>query len=209
MPGSSSGSLLGWSDCGGRHFQAPTEAHTIVQAWGEEGTGATRVSSRRQRDRGIGVRVEEGTTRWDGSILQTSLPSEAFASHACVITPHPAQPHPPWKLSQHLIPAGRAPQGGLCNDSVPRPEGSIRVTSIQLWPPTSIKDPITETDHLFWRERAVYSWRANCSTYPLFCIQDCTTKHKGWRIGFEIVQYIWTCPKDWMLPGSLRTGNPF
>lgn len=65
MAGSSSGSLLGWSDWGGRHFQALTEAHPIVQAWGEEetgGIGATRVSSRRQRGRGIGVRVEGGTT---------------------------------------------------------------------------------------------------------------------------------------------------
>lgn len=65
MAGSSSGSRLGWSNWGGRHFQALTEAHPIVQAWGEEeagGTGATRVSSRRQRGRGIGVRLEGGTT---------------------------------------------------------------------------------------------------------------------------------------------------
>lgn len=143
MAGSSSGSPFGWSYRGGRHFQAPTEAHPIVQAWegGGGGTRATRVSSRGQRGKGIGVREEGGTTRRDGSILQTSLPSKAFASHACVITPHPAPPHLPRKLPQHLIPAGTAPQGGLYNDRAPGPEGPLRVTSTQLWPPTSIKDP--------------------------------------------------------------------
>lgn len=32
---------------------------------------------------------------------------------------------------------------------------------------------------------------------------------KGCRAGFEIVQHIWTCLKDWILPDSLRTGNLF
>lgn len=123
---------------------------------GPGGPGATRVSSRGQRGRGIGVRVEGGTTRRDGSILQTSLPSEAFPSHACVITPHPAPPHPPRKLSQHLIPAGRAPQGGLCNDRAPRPKGPLRVTSIQLWPPTSIKDPITQRLIICFGEKELF-----------------------------------------------------
>lgn len=208
MPGSSSGSLLGWNDWGGRHFQAPTEAHPIVQAWGEEGTGgtrATRVSSRRQRGRGIGVRVVGGTTLWDGSILQTSLHSEAFPSHACVITPHPAPPHPPRKLSEHLIPAGRAPQGGLCNDRAPRPKGLLRVTSIQLWPPTSIKDPITQRLMMCFGEKELFShWKL--IVIPSHCSVSKTVLQSTKDAGLDLKQSnifglawsIWCC----------LTGNP-
>lgn len=165
MAGSSSGSLLGWSDWGGRHFQAPTEAHPIVQARGEEGNrgggggriGATRVSSRRQRGRGIGVRVEGGTTRWDGSVLLTLLPLEAFSSRACVITPLPGLPHPPYESSHNTwyLQVGRH-RGGLCNDRAPRPEGPLRVTTIQLWPPTSIKEPITQRLIISFREKELF-----------------------------------------------------
>lgn len=63
-------------------------------------------------------------------------------SFTCMCNYTPPCPTPlPRNLSQHLIPTGRAPQGGLCSDRPPRPEGLLRVTTIQVWPPTSIKDP--------------------------------------------------------------------
>lgn len=63
-------------------------------------------------------------------------------SFTCMCNYTPPCPTPlPRNLSQHLIPTGRAPQGGLCSDRPPRPEGPLRVTTIQVWPPTSIKDP--------------------------------------------------------------------
>ena len=181
MAGSGSGSLLGWSNRGGRHIQgphwSPSDCPSTVGG-GEGGgggggrPGATRVSSRRQRGREIGVRVEGGTTRWDGSILQTSLPSEAFPSHACVITPHPAPPYspppppPPHESSRNTwyLQVERH-RGAFCNDRTPGPEGPLRVTSIQLWPPTSIKEPVTQRVIICFAEKELFiHGKANCST---------------------------------------------
>lgn len=54
--------------------------------------GVIRLSSHKQRGRGISVSVEGGTTLWDRSILPNSLPTEDFPSNACVITPRSALP---------------------------------------------------------------------------------------------------------------------
>lgn len=148
----------GWAPLPGPHW-SPSDCPSMRRGGDLGGRGrgrSTRVSSRRHRGSEIGVRVEGGTTRWDRSIFQTlrviTLRGLSFTC-MCNYTPpnpathqHPPLPPPPLprKLSQHLIPAGRAPQGCLCNDKAPRPEGLLRVTSIQLWPPTSIKDPITQ-----------------------------------------------------------------
>lgn len=58
-------------------------------------------------------------------------------------------------------------------------------------------------------KRAVYLAKANCSTSPLFFIQDSTTKHKGCRTGAEIVPNIWTCLKYWMLGWHFKDRKSF
>lgn len=58
-------------------------------------------------------------------------------------------------------------------------------------------------------KRAVYLAKANCSTSPLFFIQDSTTKHKGCRTGVEIVPNIWTCLKCWMLGWHFKDRKSF
>lgn len=60
MAGSSSGSLFGWSDWGGRHFQSFIEAHPIVQAWGEEEMGQWGDSREQPQTERLGDRCQGG-----------------------------------------------------------------------------------------------------------------------------------------------------
>lgn len=115
------------------------------------GTGATRVSSHRQRGWGIGVRVEVGgggggpPSEMEASSQSRSPPQKTlffffFPKCMCNYTPNCPVPPSNERSCKHLIPSGRTPWGGLCNDRAPGPEGPLEETSIQLWPPTSIKD---------------------------------------------------------------------
>lgn len=136
----------GWAPLSGPHW-GPSDCPSMGRGLGVGGGQVTRVSNLRQRGSGICVRVEGGTTCCDRSILQTlrviTLRGLSFTCMCNYTPPCPTLP-PPWKLSQHLIPQVERHRGGLCNDKAPRPEGPLRVTSIQLWPPTSIKDPLTQ-----------------------------------------------------------------
>ncbi len=164
MAESSSGSPLGWSDWGGRHFQAPTEAHAIVQEWREKATSRGGVGvwgdsreqpqTERQRDQ-CQSGGRDHPLRWQHP---PNLITLRELSLTCMCNYTPTCPTPPSlrKLPQHLIPAGKAPQGGLCNDRPPRLEGPLRVTTIQLWPPTSIKDPITQRVIICLGERELF-----------------------------------------------------
>lgn len=151
---------LGWAPLPGPHWS--TSDCQGKQGGGDWGTWATRVSSRRQRGRGIGVWEEGGTTRWEGSILQPSLPSEAFPPHACVITPHPAPPHSHETSHNTWYPQVEHHRGAFAMIGLQGLRARLEWLPFKSGHPHQSKTHNTETDHLFWKERAVYSWKANC-----------------------------------------------
>lgn len=172
------------------------------------GTGATRVSSHRQRGGGIGVRVEGGDhpLRWKHhpNLVPPSRLFFSFFKRMCNYTPNcPAPPSNERSRNTWYLQVGRH-KGAFATIGL---QGlGVRLKKLAF---NSGHPHQTKTDHLLWRKGAVYSVKANCSTSPLFFIQDCTTKHKGCRIGVEIVHNIWTCLKYWMLGWHVKDRKSF
>lgn len=121
------------------------------------GTGATRVSSHRQRGWGIGVRVEGGTTLWDGSIVPTSLPTEDFFfSFKCMCNYTPSCPalsskersHNTWYLQVGRYKGPLRWEGSKAWGSAWRKWHSTLATHINQ----------RQTDHLLWR-KGLFIWQ--------------------------------------------------
>lgn len=197
---------LGWAPHPVPHW-SPSDCPSL----GRGGDGAPERLAWAATDREVGGSVSGwrgGTTLWDGSIIPISFPPAdlffSFFKRMCNYTPNcPAPPSNERSRNTWYLQVGRH-KGAFATIGL---QGlGVRLKKLAF---NSGHPHQTKTDHLLWRKGAVYSVKANCSTSPLFFIQDCTTKHKGCRIGVEIVHNIWTCLKYWMLGWHVKDRKCF
>lgn len=81
-------------------------------------------------------------------------------------------------------------------------QGLLKVSTILVWPPTSIKDPITQKLIICFREKELFI-HGKLIVVPSHCCASKSAQQSTKDAGG-----IWSCLKDWM-PDSAGTGSPF
>lgn len=131
---------LGWAPHPALHW-SPSDCPSM----GRGGDGAPGRLAWAATDREAGGSVSGGgpPSEMEASSQSRPPPQKTFffsPKRMCNYTPNcPAPPSNERSHNTWYLQVGRH-KGGLRNDRAPRPQGPLEETSIQLWPPTSIKD---------------------------------------------------------------------